>query len=126
MENIFRPSKWFVLFCGVLVLVWAFLQLVSNLRVADEAKIQASKIYSWQWPEKNLKSSAEITDATVVRRTDTDAIVKVNGRQTLQSMIAGTVQGVSKEASEVVDCSATLTFYRSSNNWVLGKVELDK
>ncbi|MBI4533982.1 MAG: hypothetical protein HY711_08535 [Candidatus Melainabacteria bacterium] len=126
MENIFRPSKWFVVFCGALVVVWAVLQLVSNLRVADEAKRQAREIFAWQWPGKNLVSSAEITEATVVRRTDTDAIVRVKGRQTIKTINAGTTEGVNKESTEAVDCGAILTFYRSSNHWVLGKAELLK
>jgi len=124
MEKIFRPSKWFVLFCGLLVLVWAGLQAVANMRIADHAKLIAAQIYTWSWTGPNWRSKAEITEARVVQRTDTDAIVKVRGRQVLTSFPEGHPDDFKNARSEVVDCSATLTFYRSSSNWILGKVEL--
>ena len=124
MEKIFHPNKWFVLFCGLLVLVWAGLQAVANMRIADEARLAGRRIFSWEWPGRSWFSRAEITDAKVVRRTDTDAIVKIKGHQYLNVPQAADPADKGKEKSEVVDCHATLTFYRSSNRWMLGKVEL--
>ncbi len=124
MENIFRPNKWFVLFCGLLIVVWGGYQIVANMRVADEAKTAGKGIFTWDWPDHGWSSSAEITEATVVQRSDTDAIVKIKGEQRLTSSRLNASGEQESERPEVVDLSATLTFYRSSNNWVLGRVEL--
>jgi hypothetical protein len=125
MEKFFHPNKWFVAFCALLVIVYGVLQWVMNMRIADEAKLAGQRIFSWSWDVKHWSSTAEITKADVVRRSGTDAIVKVRGRQVLTEP---TSEGGNQQAgsrSETVDCSATLTFYRASNNWVLGKVELE-
>lgn len=124
MENIFRPNKWFVMFCGLLIVVWGGYQLVANMRIADEAKAAGHDVFSWDWPDMGWSSRAEITDATVVRRSDTDAIVKIKGEQHVTSARLNANGQLEKERPQVVDLSATLTFYRSSNNWVLGRVEL--
>lgn len=117
-EKVFRPNKWFVAFCGLLVLVFAGLQFVMNMRIADEAKAIGEHIFTWSWPDRHWSSTAEITRADVVQRSGTDAIVKIQGRQVLSGSGSGSA------GQEIVDCGATLTFYRSSNNWVLGRVEL--
>lgn len=124
MEKIFTPNKWFVAFCGLLVLVFLSLKWVINTRIADEAKEIGQEIFTWSWDSQHWKSSAEMTGAEVLRVTDTDAIVKVQGKQVL-TQLGGDGQSVAgAPKSEVVDCSATLTFYKSSNKWKLGKVEL--
>jgi len=124
MEKIFRPNKWFVIFCALLVAVWGGLQLVANMRLADEAKQEASQIFTWDWPTLNCFSKADVTDATVVRRTDSDAIVKVSGKQVVTTAPPNTPVDFKTARSDVVDVNVTLTFYRSSNQWVLGKVEI--
>jgi len=121
VEKMFRPSRWFVYFCGALVLVWLALQFVANARLTEDAKHEAKQLFEWSWPQLGVSSQADITEAKVVSRSDADAVVEVKGRQDVK------VQAAENEAagkSEVIDCAAKLTFYKSNNNWILGKVEL--
>lgn len=122
MDKIFYPNKWFVAFCALLIVVWGALQLIINMRVTDEAKQIGELIFTWSWKGLDCQSSAQITGAEVLKRTATDAIVKIRGKQVLTCITAD--QGNARKPQEV-DCTATLTFYRSSSNWVLGKVELE-
>jgi len=125
MENIFRPNKWFVGFCALLIIVWGGLQFVSNARLTDDARACAADLLTWEWPGRNWSSAAAISDASVVRRSDTDAIVRVKGTQILTVAPAGVQADFKNSKSDRVDFQATLTFYRASNEWVLGKVELE-
>lgn len=121
MESIFRPNKWFVWFCALLIVVWVGLQTVSNMRLVDEAKRIGQHIFTWSWSGPNWTSQAEITEATVVKRGDADAIVKIRGRQTLTYKQGKMLAKKEEKTADVVE--ATLTFYRANNNWILGKVE---
>lgn len=118
MEKLFRPGKWLVLFCGVFVLLWGVLQYVSNSRLKEEAEIIGASLFTWTWPGDDWSSRAEISSADVVSKTETGAVVKVTGKQTLN---------LSAGVTETADCAATLTFYKLSEKnkdyWVLGKVE---
>lgn len=124
MENLFRPNRWFVLFCALLVLVWGVLQLVSNMRLADEAKLAGRHIFTWDWPGLGWSSRVEISDTILVHRSDTDAIVRIKGKQLVTSSRSAAHRGPDRENLEALDLEATLTFYRLSNDWVLGRVEL--
>jgi hypothetical protein len=151
MENLFRPGKWLVLFCGVFVLLWGVLQYVSNARLKEEAEQVGQNLFTWSWPGDNWESVGNITDASVIQKTDKDAVVAVKGKQTLMfypdasEMKLVPVKSETGQAAanakprliwqapgkpehvETIDCSATLTFYRRSEHnkdyWVLGKVE---
>ena len=125
MENIFRPNKWFVGFCALLIVVWGGLQLVSNTRLSDEAKACALDVFTWDWPGRNWTSIASVSDANVLRKSDTDAIVRVRGKQVLTVAPAGVKADFKNSRSEEFDFAATLTFYRASNRWVLGKVDFE-
>ncbi|HEY9868117.1 MAG TPA: hypothetical protein V6D08_02830 [Candidatus Obscuribacterales bacterium] len=118
--EIFRP-KLFVIFCGLLIVVWGALQLVSDMRLKEAAKDEAQGMFTWQWPGE-VTSQVEITDASVLKRNEHEAVVKVVGKQ---RFIAEPGRQAKPEHSQPVDCSAILTLYRSSRNWVLGKVEFD-
>ena len=132
MENFFKPGKWLVLFCGVFVLLWGVLQYVSNARLKQEAQIAGQDIFTWAWPGDNWNSRAEITDASVVKKSENDAVVLVKGRQYLSYLPPGAASTAPNAAAsggenETVDCSAKLTFYkmsvRNKDYWMLGKVE---
>lgn len=127
MENLFRPGKWLVLFCGVFILLYGVLQYVSNTRLKQEATIVGATIFTWSWPGGNFESQAKITDANVVQKGSNDAVVKVKGTQVYKDL-GGPENKVVAAKTETVDCSATLHFYRMSNKnkdyWVLGKVEI--
>ena len=120
IEKIFRPNKWFVGFCGMLVVVWFFLQMVANARLQDEAKFIAARIFNWNWRGLNCISRAHIIDAKVIKKTDTHAIVEVKGTQQMECSTPGNAAATTENS----DCDVTLTFYKRSNNWVLGKVDL--
>jgi hypothetical protein len=126
MENLFRPGKWLVLFCGLFVLLWAVLQYVSNQRLKLVAQEAANDVFTWNWPG-DWRSSGEITEASVLKKDDHDAVVKVKGHQVLTFLTPGVKPDPTSQKTETVDCSATLSFYRKSVNnkdyWVLGKVE---
>lgn len=113
MEKIFSINKWFVFFCGFFVLVWLALQTVTNQRIVEIAKMQATLVFSWQWPDMGWGEEADITEAKVLKLTKTDAKVRIVGRQ---KEIGGT---------GVDDLTATLTFYREGKNWILGRVEFN-
>jgi hypothetical protein len=119
MENFFRPGKWFVLFCGVFVLIYAALQYVSNSRLKTEAQIVGSHIFTWKWPGSACLSQAEITDAQILRKTESDAVVQVKGKQ---SLLNDSAKGTANE-----ECTAILTFYKRSihnqDYWELGQVQ---
>jgi hypothetical protein len=122
MENIFRPGKWFVLFCGMFIILWGVLQYVSNARLKEEATMIGAGIFTWSWPGGDFASKGQITDASVVQKNANDAVVKIKGKQSFgpESTIASN--------PEVVDVEATLYFYKTSidnkDYWMLGKVEL--
>lgn len=121
VDKIFSPGKWFVIFCALFILVWLGLQYVANMRLQEVGKLYANEVYTWSWtedPNRKWASSAEITDVSVVEKKPNDAIVKVKGKQHI-SLTSGDGPG----QSEVVDCGATLNFYRRNNQWELGRVE---
>ncbi len=132
MDKVF---SWPVLvgICGVFLAVWVALQFLSTMRLQEEAKEIGVSVYSWNWPGENWQSSAEMTQAEIVHRSDNDAVVKVSGKQTLKTSggekNSGNPLDISKQRSETVDCSVTLTLYRQGTGqagyqWVLGRVEL--
>lgn len=125
MEKLFTPNKWFVLFCAAFIAVFALLQYVISTRLQTEAKEQADAIYTWVWPDENLRSNARISDARVVKRTDKDAVVEVTGVQTLSPFEDLGKKIAVDEKSGKNQIKAILTFYKMKNEWVLGKVEFD-
>ncbi len=120
MEKIFTPNKWFVLFCGVLVIVWIVLQVVATLHLQALAREQAVQIFSWQWLGF-ARSHALIEDAQLIKRSDTDAVVRVTARE----MIVPDSAIVRMPKLSAVHCAALLTFYRVDKNWLLAKVEFE-
>lgn len=119
MEKIFTPNKWFVLFCALLVLMWLALQLVATMRLEALATEEAAHVFSWQWLGFG-RSRATIENAHLLKRSEADAVVRVNARQTVEE--EGTPGHFTAKQPEVT-CSALLTFYRVDQDWFLGKVE---
>lgn len=124
VEKLFRPSRWFVYFCGLLVLVWLALQYVSNERLSAQAKEEGKNLFTWSWKVLGAASQADITEVKVLHRSEGDAVVQVKGRQGITISDPGATASATGDKSEMLDCGATLTFYKSSNKWILGKVEL--
>ena len=122
MEKIF---SWPVLvsFCAIFIVCWVALQSVSNMRVEAKAQFFGDKIFSWNWPDEKMQSRGEITEASIVKKSDNDAIVKISGKQVLTVNPGTDSLDNSPGKTETVDCAAVLTLYRKNNDWELGRVE---
>jgi hypothetical protein len=119
MEKIFRPGKWFVLFCGLFVLVWGARQYVSNAVLRDDAQRYAAYVFNWQWAGSDWASQANIVETDVLNHDDNDAVVKVKAHQQFRQH--------ANDQLAVADCSAILKLYKRSTAhgviWELGEVQ---
>ena len=122
MEKIFTPNKWFVGFCALLIAVVATLKIVGDMHLAEIACVYGKDIFVWEWPAMGLGSSVFAMKANVVRRDANDAVVEVSGHQVVAKF--GQDHRIEERTEIQPDVKATLTFYRRSNKWELGKVEL--
>ncbi|MBX9688581.1 MAG: hypothetical protein K2X27_17865 [Candidatus Obscuribacterales bacterium] len=123
MDKIFS-WKVLVSFCAVFIVTWIALQAVSNMRLESEAQMIGNAIFSWNWPDENWQSRAEMLEASILRKSDNDAVIKISGKQIISSPEDGESLDNASSRSETVDCSAVLTLYKQSGRWVLGRVEL--
>ena len=121
MEKIFNP-KILVIFCAIFIVVWVMLQTFSNMRIEAEAQLIGDTIFNWEWPEE-CRSNVQIEKASIIKKSDNDAVVKVSGKQILTPLSRVDPLDNSSPRSQTVDCSATLTLYKKSDHWVLGRVE---
>lgn len=139
MEKIFRPNRIFVIFCLLLIFVWLGLQYVSNMRISEAASSEALEIFDWQWPGQ-VDSRAEITNVSVLSKSENEARVRVKAKQTLTKLAEAVADSTKKKdnsnnsnsvtqpasaPASSSDTACVLTLYRSNRNWVLGKVEFD-
>lgn len=124
MEKIFTPNRWFVLFCGLLILVWGALRVVADVRLCEKAKMVGEEIFTFDWPDPALKSEVESIKAQVLRRGTHDAVVTVTGWQVVSNQNDSATGGKELKAATPSELNAVLTFYRSEDKWELGKVEL--
>ena len=114
MENLLHPNKWFVAFCALFIIVFGLFQFVGILRLKDFGEEIGSEIYTFNWPEEKLRSTVRITDVQVVKKDDSDATLKIIGRQSLDTGAKQTD----------CDCTTVLKLYKQNNDWYLGNVEL--
>jgi hypothetical protein len=137
MEKLFRPNRIFVIFCLLLIIVWLGLQYVSNMRISEAARLEAAEVFDWKWPGQ-VSSNVEITDVSVLSKSENEAKVRVKAKQTFTKLAGanGTADQGNQEkpvsatqpapgAASSSDTACVLTLYRSNRNWVLGKVEFD-
>ncbi|HEY9759458.1 MAG TPA: hypothetical protein V6C97_30145 [Oculatellaceae cyanobacterium] len=118
MEKIFSINKWSVGLCAVIIGVFALVQYTSNEHLVAAATLNAEHIFSWTWLGTG-RSHAVVEKAEVVKRSETDAIVRVKARQTIEQEESGKFI----EKKPEIACGALLTFYRADKEWVLAKVE---
>lgn len=116
MNKVFNPSVWFVSFCGLLVVVWAALQIVSNMRLTDLATQDAQQMFSWQWTSHACTAQAQIDKVNVEAKNNITATVKITGSENV-------VYAGGKPQS--FPLAAKLKYYRVNNDWILGSVEQD-
>lgn len=121
VEKIFTPNRWFVLFCGLLILVWGALRIVADIRLCEKAKLVGEDIFTFTWPELSVQSKVESIKAQVLRRSSHDAVVTVTGWQKVFNPEKAEINSAQASQAEL---NAVLTFYRSEDHWELGKVEL--
>ncbi|PZM84615.1 MAG: hypothetical protein DKT66_08270 [Candidatus Melainabacteria bacterium] len=137
MEKLFRPNRIFVIFCLLLIIVWLGLQYVSNMRISEAARLEAAEVFDWKWPGR-VSSNVEITDVSVLSKSENEAKVRVKAKQTFTKLAGanGTADQCDQQktvsatqpapdAASSSDTACVLTLYRSNRNWVLGKVEFD-
>ncbi len=139
MEKLFRPNRIFVIFCLLLIFVWLGLQYVSNIRISEAARSEALEVFDWRWPGQ-VASNVEITDVSVLAKSENEAKVRVKAKQTLTKLAGDDAEKTEKRddpkstspdiqpasgAACQSDTACVLTLYRSNRNWVLGKVEFD-
>jgi len=104
----------------MLVALWLCLQYVSNAVLEGTAKVDSERILGWQWPPINLKAKALDISTKILSKTATDATVEIDGKQSTLKLIAS---GGSLEVVKPTDCKLVLTYYRTDNHWILGRVE---
>jgi len=85
MDKIFRFSKWFVLFCALLVAARLGQSYVADRAFEERASLIAEAVYGWRWPNPNgdidVSSSAKVTRAKIIERLENDGRVHVEGNQ---------------------------------------------
>ncbi len=119
MDKIFRFSKWFVLFCALLVIARLTQQYVADKAMEARASDMAERIFGWQWLNPTgavaRTSQAKVLTAKVVKRGPNDGQVKVAGNQV-----------VMKENTPFESkFSAVITLYKDKDRWKLGSVEAE-
>ncbi len=85
MDKIFRFSKWFVLFCALLVAARLGQQYVADRAFEERASAIAERIFGWNWLNAagkiDIASHAQVLTAKVIHRRENDGQVRVEGNQ---------------------------------------------
>jgi acyl-coenzyme A thioesterase PaaI-like protein len=118
MEKLFSINKWSVGLCAVIIAVFAAVQFAGNEHLKAVATLAGVQVFTWQWLGAG-RSHVVIDKAEVIKRSETDAVVQVKARQTIEQEAAG--KFIQKQPE--IACSALLTFYRADKDWILAKVE---
>jgi hypothetical protein len=124
-----RLDPRFVLLCAILIVVWLALQEVTDERIKLEASTSVNRLYNWNWSRLGVRSSFKIEKVKILKKTNTDAIVEVRGKQTLMwstksENVSPHIKYFTSKSQLDEERGTILTFYKLSNNWVLGQVEL--
>ena len=147
MEKLFRFSKWFVLFCALLVAARLAQQYVADKALEERAAVIGERVYGWRWHnltgDLQLNSQAKVIEAKVIKRGPNDGQVRIQGNQVVmapESILKSSVTtGVQQQGanSGTVDLkpvenkpleskfTAVITLYKEKDKWLLGKVEAE-
>ncbi|CAN5217349.1 hypothetical protein BH11CYA1_BH11CYA1_18030 [soil metagenome] len=155
MDKLFRFSKWFILFCALLVAARLAQQYVADKALEERAAVIGERVYGWRWQnisgDLQLNSQAKVIEAKVIKRGPNDGQVRIQGNQVVmspdesanksanQSVNTGDqLQGAngtkdnSGAAAKAVDnkpleskFTAVITLYKDKDKWLLGKVEAE-
>ena len=123
MDKIFTPNRYFIGFCAALVLVVFAWTYIRDQMILEEAKVKCAELATWNWPAIGISSRIGDVDAKIIKRTENDAEVEVQGKQVFDLQPNATdTQALAGTESNY---KATLTLYKNgeSRRWRLGKVE---
>ncbi len=98
MDKIFRFSKWFVLFCALLVVARLAQQYVADRAFEERASAMGERIFGWRWVNAagkvDIQSNAQVTKAKVIHRRETDGQVRLEGTQLVMAPDIGSADGI--------------------------------
>jgi hypothetical protein len=145
VEKLFRFSKWFILFCALLVAARLAQQYVADKALEERAAVIGERVYGWRWHnltgDLQLNSQAKVIEAKVIKRGPNDGQVRIQGNQVVMapdrknSITSGAQQKGAN--SGTVDLkpienkpleskfTAVITLYKEKDKWLLGKVEAE-
>ena len=148
MEKLFRFSKWFVLFCALLVAARLAQQYVADKALEERAAVIGERVYGWRWQnisgDMQFNSQAKVIEAKVIKRGPNDGQVRIQGNQVVmapnksvntgdQQQGANSTQNnsgaaeVTQSESKPLESKfkAVITLYKEKDKWLLGKVEAE-
>ncbi len=148
MEKLFRFSKWFVLFCALLVAARLAQQYVADKALEERAAVIGERVYGWRWQnisgDMQLNSQAKVIEAKVIKRGPNDGQVRIQGNQVVMAPNNSVNTGEQQQganstksnsgAAELVQSEAkpqeskfkaVITLYKEKDKWLLGKVEAE-
>ena len=128
MDKLFTFSKWFVLFCALLVVANLARQYVGDRVVSEEAQAAGANVYTFDWDNgvsgaKLLRSEGKVVEAKVLHRSASDAQVKITGNQIISAL--DEKGNLLSEPPVNSKFSAVLSFFRENRHWILSKVEVE-
>jgi len=136
MEKIFTPNKYFIGFCALLVVFVAALNYIRDEKILEEARLIGQAQAEWSWPSAGVSVTVGDIKAKILKHTENDAEVEVQGEQkvtrqsssssSLSSNQAQPLAGAEpKSTEEKSQFKEVLTLYKNGNShlWLLGKVE---
>jgi len=123
MDKLFTPNRYFIGFCALLVAVVFAWTYIRDQMLLEEAKLKCEELGTWNWPAIGISSRIGNVEAKILKRTDNDAEVEVQGKQVFDIQ----PHGIDTQALAGTESNykATLTLYKNgeSRRWRLGKVE---
>ncbi len=148
MEKLFRFSKWFVLFCALLVAARLAQQYVADKALEERAAVIGERVYGWRWHDisgdMQLNSQAKVIEAKVIKRGPNDGQVRIQGNQVVMAPNKSVNTGDQQQganntksnsgAADVMQSEtkpleskfkAVITLYKEKDKWLLGKVEAE-
>ncbi len=149
MEKLFRFSKWFVLFCALLVAARLAQQYVADKALEERAAVIGERVYGWRWQnisgDMQLNSQAKVIEAKVIKRGPNDGQVRIQGNQVVMApdksvntgdqqqganstkSNSGAAELAQAENSKPLESKfkAVITLYKEKDKWLLGKVEAE-
>ncbi len=148
MEKLFRFSKWFVLFCALLVAARLAQQYVADRALEERAAVIGERVYGWRWQnisgDMQLNSQAKVIEAKVIKRGPNDGQVRIQGNQVVMAPNKSVNTGDQQQganstknnsgAAELAQSEAkplerkfkaVITLYKEKDKWLLGKVEAE-